>query len=515
MNNFHLLSAAFAASLLLHATFVNAQEIAAPATISPHCQKMMMIGCALTKNSKGRNAKAADKECADLLAQGECPPPVSAMPQKIMRLDDKETMPEDSRPLATDSKRNSYAPPAHIKALDKPDAEDTSVSKKADPVTSTIEDDKPLNDDVVIVAPKELLGKTQAEEIAAPAAATATSQTTVSPEPTSVMDNKVNESELEEPLSVPEKSPEILPEAAIKDPANPVKQLEPMNPSSPEAIANNVLVQTAPSDTSDVATTTLAKPNATIETSSVGAASILETTSIPMSLSFGTTVLIPDQPNKVTVFLRRTDNNSPVTFQDLKEVHTRKLHLLIIDPTLKEYHHVHPEEGSQAGEYVFTFTPSGSFFRVFADITIIGSDKNIFVPSVLGVKPVEKSRTDTVTRYESSDGVNVSAVLSFDSKPKSGSTSIGKLHLVDSTGSPIKNLEPVMGAFGHIVAFSQDLNHVLHVHPMGAEPTSAMDRGGPDLEFRFEPETSGFVRLFAQLRVGSKDIYVPFGFTVE
>ena len=106
-------------------------------------------------------------------------------------------------------------------------------------------------------------------------------------------------------------------------------------------------------------------------------------------------------------------------------------------------------------------------------------------------------------------------MLSFDSKPKSGSTSIGKLHLVDSTGSPIKNLEPVMGAFGHIVAFSQDLNHVLHVHPMGAEPTSAMDRGGPDLEFRFEPETSGFVRLFAQLRVGSKDIYVPFGFTVE
>jgi len=87
--------------------------------------------------------------------------------------------------------------------------------------------------------------------------------------------------------------------------------------------------------------------------------------------------------------------------------------------------------------------------------------------------------------------------------------------VVTKGGQPFTGLEPVMGAFAHVVGFTEDYNSVLHVHPMGKEPTSDAERGGPKLEFHIEPEKTGFVKLFAQVRIDGKDIFAPFGITVK
>ena len=60
-----------------------------------------------------------------------------------------------------------------------------------------------------------------------------------------------------------------------------------------------------------------------------------------------------------------------------------------------------------------------------------------------------------------------------------------------------------------------DFRTVTHVHPMGKEPTNAGDRGGPELMFHLEPSKPGFVKLFAQVKVGGKEIFVPFGVMVK
>ena len=51
--------------------------------------------------------------------------------------------------------------------------------------------------------------------------------------------------------------------------------------------------------------------------------------------------------------------------------------------------------------------------------------------------------------------------------------------------------------------------------PMGKEPESDSERGGPQLEFHIEPESSGFIKLFAQIKINGKDIFAPFGLMVE
>ena len=39
----------------------------------------------------------------------------------------------------------------------------------------------------------------------------------------------------------------------------------------------------------------------------------------------------------------------PITPDQLREVHTRKIHLLIIDGSLTDYHHEHPDSISHPG----------------------------------------------------------------------------------------------------------------------------------------------------------------------
>jgi hypothetical protein len=55
---------------------------------------------------------------------------------------------------------------------------------------------------------------------------------------------------------------------------------------------------------------------------------------------------------------------------------------------------------------------------------------------------------------------------------------------------------------------------VLHIHPLGKEPTLESQRGGPKLEFHIAPEKPGFVKFFAQVRIDGKDLFAPFGVTI-
>lgn len=217
---------------------------------------------------------------------------------------------------------------------------------------------------------------------------------------------------------------------------------------------------------------------------------------------------------QVTVKLNAVADGKPLTLDDLKEAHTKKLHLLVVDPTLTDYHHIHPVAGEKPGEYVFDFTPlKNDTYRVWADVIPVATDKQEYVQTDMGTPAKEKASIDKATSMTATvDGYTFT--LALDGEPKAGSPVMGNV-TVTKDGQPFTGLEPVMGAFAHVVGFTEDYNSVLHVHPTGKEPTSDAERGGPKLEFHIEPEKAGFVKLFAQVRIGGKDIFAPFGITVK
>ncbi|MFN9000749.1 MAG: hypothetical protein ACK5VW_01630, partial [Holosporales bacterium] len=85
-----------------------------------------------------------------------------------------------------------------------------------------------------------------------------------------------------------------------------------------------------------------------------------------------------------------------------------------------------------------------------------------------------------------------------------------KIELTDQTGQPLHDLEPLMGAFAHLVGFYEDFQTLAHVHPMGDEPQTSEARGTSPLTFMLEPEVSGDLHLFLQIKRQGQEITFPF-----
>lgn len=222
--------------------------------------------------------------------------------------------------------------------------------------------------------------------------------------------------------------------------------------------------------------------------------------------------LRPGKPVDVTLRLRRFTDGLTLSQSDLKTVHTEKLHLLIADATLTDYQHIHPEPSPTPGVYAFTFTPTQpGGYKVWADITPADTGKQEFVPAILS-EPAQARIAKTVSQAASAGGYHFS--LSFDAPPARGKASMGSIRITDAGGKPVNTLQPVMGAFAHIVGFYGDFEHIVHIHPMGTEPEKPTDRGGPELAFHIEPQQAGFIKLFAQVNIGGKEIFAPFGVEV-
>jgi hypothetical protein len=218
----------------------------------------------------------------------------------------------------------------------------------------------------------------------------------------------------------------------------------------------------------------------------------------------------------VQIKLSNGKNNTPLTPANLKEIHTKKVHLLIIDSKLEDYVHVHPQATDTPGIYQFEWQPkTEGHYRIWADIFPLDNNAQEYVVTDLTKRSNKNFEIDrTVSLQKDMSGFTFQ--LSFEPKTlKVGQATLGTLTISDSQGRPVKRLEPLMGAFAHIVGFEDDFKTILHIHPMGKEPTSTSERGGPKLQFHIEPEKAGFIKLFAQIVINGKEFFVPFGIVVQ
>lgn len=228
----------------------------------------------------------------------------------------------------------------------------------------------------------------------------------------------------------------------------------------------------------------------------------------------GLDILKSGQENTLT--LKLTDaEGKPVTAKGLQEVHTKKIHLLIVDETLGDYHHLHPSDGSEIGTYVTAFTPKKTgTYKVWVNVTPVGMEQQYIPVELKGEQPCNTSCVEkTIASEGETDGIKAS--LSFERPLMVGTADLGKVMITEASGKPVSDLEPVMGAFAHIVAFYDDFSTVAHVHPMGEEPKSEDQRGGPELSFHLEPEKAGFLKIYVQVKRGGYDVFIPLGVNIQ
>lgn len=208
----------------------------------------------------------------------------------------------------------------------------------------------------------------------------------------------------------------------------------------------------------------------------------------------------------------RTGSGKAIAPEDLLVTHTRRLHLLLIDPSLTDYQHVHPEPGPKPGEWRFAFTPlRPGTYRVFADFTPAATARGLYASvdwnagtATPGLSPVTHGSGATVER----DGFGFS-LATGPGTLRAGSP-IDLAFAIARTDGGAVPMEPVMGAYAHLVAFDEGRNGFAHLHPIEIDPLQRPDSAHPLLKFKLTIPQPGRYVVWAQVNLGGREVFVPF-----
>ena len=171
--------------------------------------------------------------------------------------------------------------------------------------------------------------------------------------------------------------------------------------------------------------------------------------------------------------------------------HDKDLHLIVVRRDLSGFQHVHPTLAADGTWSIPLAVPAPGQYRVFADFRPAGHTRGLTlgadVPAPGDYRPrplPAAARTATVDGY--------TVTLDGDLVPGASS----KLTLsVAKGGTPVTDLEPYLGAYGHLVALRDGDLAYLHVHPDGA-PGDGRTAAGPQVTFYAEVPSSGSYRLY-------------------
>lgn len=231
----------------------------------------------------------------------------------------------------------------------------------------------------------------------------------------------------------------------------------------------------------------------------------------PVTLALtGDDPLVKDRP----VFMRAdltAAGGKPLTAENLLVVHTRRLHLLVTDPSLTDYQHIHPESTGVPGEFGFTFTPrSVGRYRAYADFTPRATGRALYAGTSFEV-PGRPDEPRAVESWRSAVGGIEFALTATDTPIRINKTMTLTLTMRRMDGA-VPELEVIMDAYAHMVAFDFAQQGFAHLHPQELDPYVA-EVSSLQLSFLLNLPDPGWYRLWAQVLVAGEELFAPF--TVE
>lgn len=173
---------------------------------------------------------------------------------------------------------------------------------------------------------------------------------------------------------------------------------------------------------------------------------------------------VPNMPSELRIRIKDQDR---VTLKAYELNHEKLMHLIVVDRELTHFDHLHPEpqeQGSFATSVTFPtagayklfadFVPKGRLNATVSDWITVGEDRGneepvILVPDDQEVKIAGRLAVSLVlSSHRAGEDVQLTFTIQ-DADTKKG----------------ITDLEPYLGAIGHVVILSSDAEQYLHVHP--------------------------------------------------
>lgn len=213
-----------------------------------------------------------------------------------------------------------------------------------------------------------------------------------------------------------------------------------------------------------------------------------------------TTRIDSDTEQEWTYRVRNKDGDVVTEFE---ETHDQLAHLILIRRDLTHFQHLHPEMDENGMWSVEFNLPNPGVYRAFVDVLVDGQ------PTTLGIDlfasgPSEYEMRPGSTRETTANGYDI--VMTPDNISPNEDTTL-ELKIQDSNNAV--QLEPYLGALGHLVALRDGDLAYLHVHPEETDPEDGIIR------FAVRFPTIGRYRLFLQAKPRGKLITASFDVCFE
>ncbi len=192
----------------------------------------------------------------------------------------------------------------------------------------------------------------------------------------------------------------------------------------------------------------------------------LDATQIPRPDGKGTRAL--------RIQIRHPETAAAVTA--FSEIHERALHLFVIGRDLLYFAHVHPAKTDRGFEVPVDLEP-GAYVLV-ADFVPSSGAPQLVQRAIVTPGSEESPFTSRELRPDLMDKIVDGVRISLAADARAQRESVLRFTVRDETsGAPLTDLEPYLGAAGHLLVVSPDLTVAIHAHPEGRTT------GGPDVVF--------------------------------
>jgi hypothetical protein len=172
--------------------------------------------------------------------------------------------------------------------------------------------------------------------------------------------------------------------------------------------------------------------------------------------------------------------------------HGKELHLVLASRDLTVYRHLHPVRGADGTWSTPVELPRAGDYRAFADFTPAGGAALTLGADLAVSGAYRPAPPPAPNRVAEVDGYRVELA----GTPVPGRAT-GLTLRVSRDGRPVTDLQPYLGAYGHLVALRAGDLAYLHVHPHEGP-------AGPEVSFTATAPSPGAYRLFLDFRHGGK-----------
>jgi hypothetical protein len=185
-----------------------------------------------------------------------------------------------------------------------------------------------------------------------------------------------------------------------------------------------------------------------------------------------------------------------LTDADLQVNHDKKMHFILVRDDLNYFQHLHPAYQNGVWGVTTTITNPGTY-NTYADIEPTQEAASVIrTPLVIGGTTSNAHIPTPTANLAATDGT-IRARLVTTSSFKTKENTVLTFAITEK-GKAVTNLQPYLGAFGHVVLLRHDNpDSYLHVHPVTeAQPTDG------NVVFATTFPEKGRYSLYAQFNVG-------------